>query len=163
MALSPYVKPTDPWKPNGISHYVLIANRKTVKTSWKAWVASYHAVTTYNNNPRGPITGLTILSGGTGYTATANHLLSYDPLYNLKGMWGGNTGINAEITISSVSTGAITGVTITTAGTSYRVGDILKVQTTGSQGFVRVSAISFTPQTYPAAFDYAGLYTNGAP
>lgn len=41
MALSPYTKPVTPYDPNGISHYVLKANRPTVKSSWSTWVDSY--------------------------------------------------------------------------------------------------------------------------
>ena len=48
MALSPYTKPTTPYKPNGIAHYVAKSNRPTVKSSWAVWVDSYH--TAVRNN-----------------------------------------------------------------------------------------------------------------
>lgn len=68
------------------------------------------STTTLAAETTGAVTGVTINSGGSGY--------SVSDVLTITG--GGGTG--ATLTVTSVSTGAVTGVTITTYGEDYTVG-----------------------------------------
>jgi len=166
MALSPYTKPTTPWDPNGISQYVLIANRPTVKGLWDTWVDSYHVVTRNNNNAVGPVLSVRVVDPGKGYTASSVHSLTYNqvPIATL-GSYEDNIGSGASATLNVLtvsSSGGILTVSVAAGGTGYRIGDILNIGGP-DKGILVVTGVTFAPQAYPVAFDYAGLYTDGAP
>ena len=84
---------------------------------------------------QGAITGITIVTGGSGYTNGTY----YDVALN-----GGNG--NSAIATVVVSAGAVTSVTITSGGALYSVGDILTAPTTigpsGTSFTCTVSAVS---------------------
>ena len=78
----------------------------------------------------------TIVSGGTGYTATTSLATS------------STTGVGAGLTVDiSVSgTGVVTGVTINCEGTGYEVGDIIQIIQPGSGGnaYLTIDSIGAT-------------------
>jgi hypothetical protein len=96
-------------------------------------------------NGSGHITGITVTNGGTnwyvGETATVT----------------GGSGSGATFTVSTVSGTTITGVSITTVGSGYTVGNVLtlvdtspKHNHTGAYGFQRLGDIATLPTGYTA-------------
>lgn len=93
-----------------------------------------------------PLTGL-IPTPGTGYASGGTHSYTSVPLT-------GGTGTGALATVS-VTSGAVTAVTVTTSGTGYLIGDVLSASNTNLGG----SGSGFTWQIAPGMYLALGSYT----
>jgi len=93
----------------------------------------------------GPISTVSIANTGIGYTSSSTTYTGVS-LYPIT---GNGTGAQATIVCSD---GGVTGVTITSAGNGYSVGDILGITTSsvqrGKDGRISISAISSTDTLY---------------
>jgi hypothetical protein len=135
-------------------YYTSTAFAKPRKTNWALATTAAPYPSAYLNmgvpNPTAApsvayaavgITGATVVNGGTGY-AVGNTLTVT-----------GGTGTAATLTVSAVSSGAITAVTVTTAG-SYTAVPTNPVSVTGGAG----TGATFT-LTYPSIENRVYVYT----
>lgn len=94
----------------------------------------------------GGIATVVLIDGGSGYTTDGSVDTAPSVIYNLEGTedTGNGSGATADVEISS---GVVTSIAATTAGSGYSVGDILVLgvsgaQTLGTPAIVEVTAIS---------------------
>jgi hypothetical protein len=92
-------------------------------------------------------------AGGSGYT---------NGTYNVLLQGGSGSGATANVTVGS---GAVTGVTLVTAGKNYKAGDTLTAAITGGSGFSVTAATvaSAAYETLPDGHTYAGILIASIP
>lgn len=100
------------------------------------------SITGIVENLGGPLSTVSILTAGSGYSASTNNV----PLYSISGK---GTGAIANITVTS---GKVTGVTLTSNGSGYVNGEILGITTStigsGSGAQISVQARGATDTIY---------------
>ena len=92
------------------------------------------SITGIVENLGGPLSSVNVLTAGSGYSASTNSV----PLYSITGK---GSGAIANVTVSS---GKVTGLTLTSNGNGYVTGDILGITTStiGSGKGAQVSVVS---------------------
>jgi hypothetical protein len=89
------------------------------------------AVTTvYYNKLQGPVLGITLTSGGTGYSDSTNVPTT------------GGLGSSLTVDIFTDGLGVITGVTVNTPGTYYQLNDIITITTGGNDATFNVTGVT---------------------
>ena len=89
------------------------------------------AVTTvYYENLQGPVLGITLTSGGTGYSDSTN----------VPTTGGGGSSLTVDILTDGL--GVITGVTINTPGTYYQINDSITITTGGNDATFNVTGVT---------------------
>ena len=86
--------------------------------------------TVYYDKLQGPVSGITLTSGGTGYSDSTNVPTT------------GGLGGSLTVDILTDGLGVITGVTINTPGTYYQINDIITITTGGNDATFNVTGVT---------------------